>query len=342
MAKKTKRRVPYRWLFLTTIIVVISATLVALVAALLYAFRVTRSETAVVLLCIAVAIAAVGAVLSVLANRLILKPVVRLSEASEQIARGEFDLNLVYEGAIREYRDTYRSFNTMARELQNIETLRSDFIANVSHEFKTPLGVIEGYASLLRDPALSEAEREEAVDRILQSSGRLSSLVSNILMLSKLEHQTARPETASFLLDEQLRQVVLTLEPLWSTKGLELDLELPAVRYNGPESLLYHVWSNLLGNACKFSPEGGTVRLCLTETPREVTVTVADQGPGMNAEEQRHIFEKFYQGDRSRRQEGSGLGLPLAKRVVQLCGGRIFLDTERGKGSVFTVTLPKP
>ena len=341
MAKMTKRRLPYRWLFLTTIIVVTSAALVALVAVLLYTFNVTRSEIAVILLCIAVAIAAVGAVLSTLANRLILKPVVRLSEASEQIARGEFDLNLVYEGAIREYRDTYRSFNTMARELQNIETLRSDFIANVSHEFKTPLGVIEGYATLLRDPVLSEAEREEAVDRILQSSGRLSSLVSNILMLSKLENQTARPDSAPFLLDEQLRQVVLTLEPLWSAKDLELELDLPAVRYNGSESLLYHVWSNLLGNACKFSPQGGTVGLRLTESAREVTVTVTDQGPGMTAEEQRHVFDKFYQSDRSRRQEGSGLGLPLAKRVVQLCGGRIFLDTELGKGSIFTVTLPK-
>ena len=341
MAKNTRRRIPYRWMFVTCIIVVTAAALFALIAALLYAFNVTQSETAVILLCIAVAIAAVGAVLSVLTTRVIFLPVTRLSQASRQIARGEFDLDLTYEGVIREYRDTYESFNTLAKELQNIETLRSDFIANVSHEFKTPLTAIEGYAALLRDPALPETEREESVERILQSSGRLSSLVSNILMLSKLENQTALPEAVTFSLDEQLRQALLTLEPLWTEKELELELDLPPVRYTGAESLLYHVWSNLLGNAVKFSPTGGTLSLRLWEEAETLCVSVSDQGPGMTAEEQRHVFDKFYQGDTSRRQEGSGLGLPLAKRIVQLCGGRIFLESTRGSGSTFTVTLPK-
>ena len=340
MRKTLRNSKKLRWFFLSCIIILSAAAIATLVAVLLFAFDVTNSTTAMVLLCIAVAIAAVAAVLSMLMSRVILAPVTRLSEASRQIARGEFGLNLTYDGTIPEFQDTYQSFNTMAKELSAIETLRSDFIANVSHEFKTPLTAIEGYAMLLQDHELPQKEQAECAEKILQSAGRLSTLVSNILMLTKLEQQTDRVEKAPFWLDEQLRQVMVGLEPLWGAKDLELDLELEPLRCNGSEDLLYHVWSNLLSNAVKFSPNGGVLSVRLEKREKSAVFTVTDRGPGMTADVQRHIFDKFYQGDHSRRQEGSGLGLPLAKRITQLCGGTISVQSQPGQGSTFTVTLP--
>lgn len=340
MGKTLRNSRKLRWFFLSCIIILSAAAIATLVAVLLFAFEVTNSTTAMVLLCIAVAIAAVAAVLSMLMSRVILAPVTRLSEASRQIARGEFGLKLTYDGTIPEFQDTYQSFNTMAKELSAIETLRSDFIANVSHEFKTPLTAIEGYAMLLQDHDLPKKDQAECAEKILQSAGRLSTLVSNILMLTKLEQQTDRVEKAPFWLDEQLRQVMVGLEPLWGAKDLELDLELEPLRYNGSEDLLYHVWSNLLSNAVKFSPNGGVLSVRLEKREKSAVFTVTDRGPGMTADVQRHIFDKFYQGDHSRRQEGSGLGLPLAKRITQLCGGTISVQSQPGQGSTFTVTLP--
>ncbi len=328
------------YVFLACIIILSASGLAAIVAVLLFAFDVTGSETAIVILCIAVAIAAAAGVLSILMSRMVLDPVTRLSEASQHIARGEFDLNLRYEGSVRELRTTYDSFNVMARELSNIETLRSDFIANVSHEFKTPLAAIEGYAMLLQEPDLTEEEREDCTRKILDSTGRLSSLVSNILMLSKLEQQTQQPEIREFRLDEQIRQVMVELEPVWGEKQLQLELELQPVTFRGSESLLYHVWSNLIGNAVKFSPSGELLRVELLRTAAGIRFLVTDRGPGMSRDVQRHIFDKFYQGDPSRRQEGAGLGLALVRRITQLCGGAVWVRSAPGEGSTFAVDLP--
>lgn len=340
MAKRPLKSGRLRWFFLSCIAILLVAAVVALVAVLLYVFDVADSDTAFVILCAALSVAIVAGVLSMLMGRTVLAPLKRLSEASRQIAAGDFDLNLTYEGKISEFRDTYDSFNVMARELSNIETLRSDFIANVSHEFKTPLTAIEGYAMLLQDEGLAPEERADSAQRIMDSAGRLSSLVSNILMLSKLEQQTEGVEKAPFRLDEQLRQVMVGLEPIWGPKELELELDLPPLRYDGSESLLYHVWSNLIGNAVKFSPQGAVLTVELAQRGGEVVFSVTDRGPGMSEDVRRHIFDKFYQGDHSRRQDGSGLGLPLAKRIVELCGGAISVESRPGAGSTFTVTLP--
>ena len=340
MAKRPLKSGRLRWFFLSCIIILLVAAVVALVAVLLYAFNVADTETAFIILCISLSVAIVAGVLSMLVGRMVLSPLKRLSEASRQIAAGDFDLNLTYEGKISEFRDTYDSFNVMAQELSNIETLRSDFIANVSHEFKTPLTAIEGYAMLLQDHELSAEERADSAQRIMDSAGRLSSLVSNILMLSKLEHQTAGLEKAPFRLDEQIRQVMVGLEPLWGPKALQLELELEPLRYEGSEKLLYHVWSNLISNAVKFSPQGGILTVTLGRKGGELIFSITDRGPGMSADVQRHIFDKFYQGDPSRKQEGSGLGLPLAKRIVELCGGSITVESASG-GSTFTVVLPE-
>ena len=193
---------------------------------------------------------------------------------------------------------------------------------------------------LLQDQELTAEERADCAQRILDSAGRLSGLVTNMLMLSKLEQQTTAVEKAPFWLDEQIRQVMVGLEPVWGPKELQLELDLPPVKFNGNESLLYHVWSTLLSNAVKFSPKGAPLTVTLKEQGGRVTFSVTDRGPGMSEDVQRHIFDKFYQGDPSRKQEGSGLGLPLAKRVAQLCGGSITVQSKPGAGSTFTVTLP--
>ena len=340
MAEKPKVKSRLHSFFWACIIALIVAGVMALTVLLLYLLGVTRPETAMVLVYAAMTVSAAGAIVSMVMSRVIFAPVARLSDASRQIAKGNFDLTLEYSGSINEIRTTYESFNTMARELGTIETLREDFIANVSHEFKTPLTAIEGYAMLLQDESLPAAERAEYAGRILSNSNRLSSLVSNILLLSKLEQDDVSMPVAAFRLDEQIRQALLSLEPLWTEKELALDVELEEVRYTGCERLLYHVWSNLLSNAVKFSPPGGTLTLMLRPEGNGALFSVTDQGPGMNESEMRHMFDKFYQGDSSRKQEGSGLGLALVRRVLQLCGGRIAVQSAPGVGSTVTVTLP--
>lgn len=340
MSEKKKRPPVYLFLW-ASLILIIAAVVLALTMLLLYKLHVTEEEATMVVICAAAALAAVSAVLSVLMSRAVLHPIRRISEASRQVATGDFDVNLEYTGSIRDIRDTYESINTMAKELSGIETLRSDFIANVSHEFKTPLTAIEGYAMLLQDESLPRSERQECLEKILSGVGRLSDLVSNILMLSKLEQEKVRARRAPFRLDEQIRQAILSLEPLWSEKELVLEPELEEMRYNGSESLLYHVWSNLLSNAVKFSPVGGKLTVTLWAEGEKAICTVTDEGPGMSEETQKHIFEKFYQGDFSRGQDGSGLGLPLAKRIVELSGGTVQVESAPGKGSTFRVVLPR-
>ena len=234
----------------------------------------------------------------------------------------------------------YENFNAMTRELSGIETLRSDFIANVSHEFKTPLTAIEGYAALLRNRELTEKQRKDYLDKIAGNARKLSELTGNILWLSKLENQSVIPNKKYYRLDEQIRKTVLSLENEWSVKHLDFDIALPKTDFFGNEGLLYHVWFNLIGNAIKFSHENQTVKISMEEADGEVVVVIADSGCGMEEEAQRHIFEKFYQADKSHAKEGNGLGLTLVKRIVDLCNGHIAVESQLKKGSVFIVRLP--
>ncbi len=282
----------------------------------------------------------VGTVVSALVGHKMTQPMNRLSEALKEIARGNFNVRMRVDKGLPEVREMQRNFNVMAQELSGIETLRNDFVVNVSHEFKTPIAAIEGYATLLQNGGLTEADREEYTRLIIQSTQKLSMLTSNILRLSKLENQEIVPSKTRFSLDEQLRQALLLLEGEWSKKALELDIELMPVMFYGNEELLLQVWLNLLGNAIKFTPCRGMVAVQLTERAEQVTVTVSDTGIGISAEVQSHVFEKFYQGDHTRAAEGNGLGLALVKRIITLCGGRISVKSAIGEGACFTVTLP--
>lgn len=281
------------------------------------------------------------ALMSYFIGRRVLTPLVKLSSASKEVARGNFDVTVSDSSKMEEVQSTFRNFNAMVRELKSISTLSSDFIANVSHEFKTPLSVIEGYAMLLQDDRLTAQEREDYLNKILVNTRRLNTLVGNILMLSKMETKPLPEQYTRFRLDEQLRQVVAQLEPQWSAKGISFRVRLDEVELLGWEQVLPYVWSNLISNAIKFSPSGSVIALTLLEQRECAVVTVSDRGCGMEPDVQERIFEKFYQGDTSHKAEGNGLGLALVRQIVELSQGVVEVESQHGKGSTFRVILPK-
>lgn len=271
------------------------------------------------------------------------KPVRRILEAAHRLSEGDFTARiqpLHGPDSVNEFDLIIEDLNIMAEELSGIETLRTDFVANVSHELKIPLAVIQNYAVMLQDPALPEKQRAEYADAITAATRRLSALITNILKLNKLENQQIFPASAGYELSEQLRQCLLHFEDEWEKKGLQIvtELEQP-VMIQGDEQLLALVWDNLFSNAIKFTEPGGTVSVSLRTGEGYVMVSVGDTGCGMSPEIGRHIFEKFYQGEPSRAAQGNGLGLALVKRVVDIMGGEISVESTAGQGSVFTVKL---
>lgn len=273
-----------------------------------------------------------------MAGRLV-RPVTQLSQALKQVAQGDFAVRLPVDQP-NEIGRLMENFNHMAAELESIEYLQKDFISNVSHEFKTPIASIQGFATLMQTPGVDEASRQEYTDIIAKESHRLSRLCQNLLKLSKLENQHKLDNPTPYALDEQLRQTVLLLQPEWESKDILWDLEdLPSVTYTGDEALMQQVWINLLSNAIKFSPQGGEIALKLTPSDR-IRVDITDQGPGIESAVQQRIFGRFYQGDTSHRAEGNGLGLALCQRIVELSKGTISVASTPGHGSTFTVRLP--
>lgn len=281
-----------------------------------------------------------GALISLFVGKMLLTPITHLVNATKEVARGDFSIRLSQRTPIAEVSEMYGNFNRMVQELGGIETLRNDFVVNVSHEFKTPLTSIEGYATLLQNDSLSDEDRREYSRLIIESTKKLSNLTSNILQLSKLETQEIAPKRHSFLLDEQIRQALLLLEPQWSKKQLELDIEMPTVRFFGSEELLFQVWLNILSNAVKFTPNGGKITVGMELSANSVSVKISDTGCGISEDIQKHIFEKFYQGDSARAVEGNGLGLALVYKIVSLCAGDVRVESEPGNGATFTVSLP--
>lgn len=267
------------------------------------------------------------------------RPIQDLVHALEQVSAGNFDVRLKENDIWYEVREMNLNFNKMVKELNSIETLQSDFIQNVSHEIKTPLAAIEGYAALLSASTRDEQNKLYA-EQILKSSRQLSTLTGNILKLSKLENQSIISEKKTFSLDEQIRQAVLSLEPIWSAKNIDIDLNLPEISFYGNEDLIFQIWTNLISNGIKFTPSGGLVSVKMTAEDSFVNVVVADNGIGMTEEVQKHIFDKFYQAEGSRSMEGNGLGLTLVKKILSLCDGTIEVTSQPDLGSKFTVKLP--
>lgn len=280
-----------------------------------------------------------GVTIALFVGKLIIVPIQNISNAFNELSKGNFSVKVPENERIAEIREMSQRFNAMTFDLSHIETLRSDFVVNVSHEFKTPIAAIEGYATLLQNPNLPADRHEHYVEKILDNSRKLSALSSNILMLSKLENRQTVPQYSEYRLDEQIRRSILRLENKWTEKQLEFDIDLPTQIYYGCEQLLDQVWSNILDNAVKHAPVGSTICVSLRQTGSSPVVRIADQGEGMSEEIQKHIFEKFYQGDSSRKEEGNGLGLALVKRILDLCNGTIEVESSPGKGAAFSVKL---
>ncbi len=282
----------------------------------------------------------VGTGLGCLMSRLIIAPISEISEASKQVARGNFEVNLRCRSRVREVRELTQNFTTMVHQLSQTRMLRDDFVSNVSHEFKTPLAAIEGYAVLLQSTSLSEERRATCIAKIIHNVRRLGSVTGSILMLSHLDHGQVGEEFARFSLDEQIRQGVLAFEGQWSTRGVEVSVALDEVMLLGNEELLAQVWQNLLDNALKFTDDGGRIEVSLRCEAGRAIVQVGDDGCGMDEEVRRRAFERFFQGEPSRAGAGTGLGLALVKRIVELHDGRVEVHSMPGQGSVFTVELP--
>lgn len=269
-----------------------------------------------------------------------IRPIQNLNNAMKKVSDGDFSIRLNENETVGEFRELITSYNHMAEELSGIEMFRTDFINNFSHEFKTPIISIRGFAKQLEREDLTDEQRREYTRIIVTESERLANMSSNILLLSKLENQQIISDKAEYSLDEQLRNCILLLEKQWSDKEIELDLQLDPLNYNGNEEMMSHVWVNLINNAIKFSPRGGLLEISCMRVQDYLHVSIRDHGEGMDESTRSRLFEKFYQGDSAHATEGNGLGLPLAKRIVDLCGGKITVNSAPNEGSTFSVYLP--
>lgn len=282
----------------------------------------------------------VGGVITNYITRTFIDPITQLGQAMKEVAGGNFQVNAQCASKLKDVQDIYANFNRMVKELGATETLQTDFISSVSHEFKTPINAIEGYAALLQDHQQTPEEQETYIEKILFNTRRLSTLTGNILLLSKINNQSISPQSSVFRLDEQVRQAILALERKWEEKDIQFDVDLDKITYTGYEKLLIHVWTNLIDNAIKFDPQGGSIRLRMCRQPDGILFTIDDNGPGIPPEEQERIFHKFYQSDNSREVDGNGLGLALVKQIVALSDGTIQVENLQGGGGRFTVWLP--
>lgn len=298
-------------------------------------FEVFRFRIALVLLSILL----LSCIILAFASGKMLKPILKLTAATQKVARGEFEVSVDIKKN-DEIGILIRNFNRMAKELGNMEYLQKDFIRNVSHEFKTPIASIQGFAKLLQSENLSREDQLEFSGIILEETERLSKLSTNILRLSKLENQSELTLKKEFLLDEQIRSVLVLLEQKWSNKNLDLIVNMQKLCYAGDEELLQQVWINLIENAIKFSDEGGSISISLAQMEHHVEVEIADNGMGMDEVTKQRIFERFYQGNASHSIEGSGLGLSIVKRILDLSNGEIQVKSSLNQGTVFLVKLP--
>ncbi|MGI6497851.1 MAG: HAMP domain-containing sensor histidine kinase [Oscillospiraceae bacterium] len=281
----------------------------------------------------------IGTILSILGGEMLLHPLVVLTAATSEIAKGNFDIRVKVRGP-REMEALAESFNEMAQELSCTEKMRDDFVSNISHEFKTPVVSIRGFARQLKKNSLALEQREKYLDIIIAETERLTRLSSNMLLLTKLENTDIKIHKNTFFLDEQIRRSILLLEPQISKKELNLDIRLETIQIEANEEILQHVWVNLLENAVKFTPEYGTIAVSLAAVDDAAVFKLFNPGSGLDDETRKRMFDKFYQTDFSRSTEGNGLGLSIVKKIIDFANGSVFVESRLGRGTCFTIRLP--
>ena len=331
-------------LTILSLLIILGADILTFTAAIVIGFVTGGTNDTTQVIASVVASIIIGTLLSFIIGNTVLKPLSELIKATKRVMGGDYTARLevgwIEKHTVKELRELIRDFNEMTEELRNTELFRKDFISSFSHEFKTPLVSIRGFARQLYEGGLTPEQQREFSKIILDETEYLSVLSQNTLLMTSLENKDIVSEKTTFSLDEQLRGCMIRLEPQWSAKNIEIDMEqLEDVRFYWNEQLLAHVWNNLFDNAVKFTPEGGTIRTSCRLQNGIVTVVIADSGCGISEDALPHIFEKFYQADVSHATKGNGLGLPLVKRIVELCGGDIAVRSEPGKGTEFTMTL---
>ena len=336
-----------RWTFFGSLIFFATIAVTVMVAVIIYGLvdertGGNRGVVALVMFLVIVFLSVLCTLADVIRRRIMIdKPVEQILTATERIAAGDFSVRLHQRHGYAEY-DEYDSImenlNVMAETLGKSEVLKTDFISNVSHELKTPLAIIKSYALLIQRER-DEEKRKEYADTLMKAAGKLSDLVTNILKLSKLENEKIQPEKSRFRLDEHIAEAIIGLEERIEAKKIELFCDLDEVEIYASQGYLEIVWNNLISNAIKFTEEGGRVEITLKKEGDFAIVKVKDTGCGISPETGRRIFDKFYQGDTSHAQEGNGLGLALVKKVIDILGGEISVESELGKGSTFKVVL---
>lgn len=324
-------------------IIILAADILTFTAAIVIGFLAGGTNNTTQVIGSIIASVFIGALLSFAITNIILKPLSELVKATRRVTNGDFNVSLEIGWAerrtLKELRELLRDFNEMTEELRNTEMFRNDFISNFSHEFKTPLVSIRGFARQLYEGNLTEEQQREFSKIILDETEYLSALSQNTLLITNLENKDIITEKTEFSLDEQLRDCMIRLEPQWSAKNIEIDMELDELRFYWNKSLLAHVWNNLFDNAVKFTPENGSINVTLKSENGLIIAKIKDSGCGISEEALPHIFEKFYQADASHATKGNGLGLPLVKKIVELCGGDISVSSKVGEGTEFVVEL---
>ena len=332
--KKKMRKIQLAMIFAIIVFLILLVTMFVVFSGIFIlqklGFNLVDEISKVPLLTFAIVSVSVGTVLAFLFSRLPLKPIRTVCEAADKIAEGDYSVRINLKGPT-EFIQLTDSFNHMAEELCSVEMLRSDFVNNFSHEFKTPIVSVRGFAKMLKRDDLTEEERNEYLDTIITESERLAELSTNVLNLTKIEQQTILTDK------RQLRLVIAMLSEKWLKKQLEFDFDCGEIYLTGNEEMLKQVWINLLDNAIKFSPDGGAVIIKLRRTAKSVIIAVSNEGNILTEESAKHIFDKFYQADKSHAARGYGLGLAITKQIIELHSGTI---TAKGSRIEFRIELP--
>ncbi len=300
---------------------------------------------AAILTLILVASICIAAVTSYVNYMIYTRPLLYMAKAAKEVAKGNYKIQLPphrTDGKVDEIDALYQDFNSMIRDLNSTEMLKSSFISNISHELKTPIAIISNYATLLAEDNLSETERQEYIEKIKTTVSDLSELISNILQISKLDNDQIKVNLEEFDIVETVIQCILARESILDEKNIDLQLEFPdELLIESDMGLLKIAVNNILSNAIKFTPENGVIHLNIKEEEKQCILSIEDNGCGMDEETMKHIFDKFYQADTSHKMKGNGLGLAMVKKIINLLNANINVVSSLGKGTVFTIILPK-